>query len=236
MPEVTLSGKLEAFFETGTEGVLWSFIPNGREGYENLHVLQNGDRLTVFADAACAITKWQGNVDLEYERNWQNFPLNPQYGQQAVEGCWVHGLERTLPPETWARMFFDAAPAQLTFVAEEKVSTFSGRLDKFIVPNMQAPIWVLKTDVNSLYLGNADSLTVYNDEHRNQVSWSGVVELTDIDIRTRIIYPSKGETVGPEDIRSHIFPTNIPSELWEQFISEKRPADLVRRFWQQSPS
>lgn len=117
MPEI--KGLLEAFFETGTEGVIWSVYDeakidaDGKRSYEGLHPLKKGDILKVFADVARSEVLWEGVVDLETERNYHPYPLNPQYGQQAVLGMWVHGLQRDLEPETWARMFFEEKPCIL---------------------------------------------------------------------------------------------------------------------------
>ncbi len=122
MPKLTetrfVRGVLEPFFETGTEGVIWSVydtsITNdeGKWTYDGLYCLQDGDKLTVYEPDGTTV-RWQGTVKLEYKRNWQPYPGNPQYGQQAVLGYWVHGLQEDLPPEAWAQMFFDALPVLL---------------------------------------------------------------------------------------------------------------------------
>src|SRR5437870_654623 len=96
-----LEGVLEAYFETGTEGVIWSFEENGKEGYDGLHCLKKGDFLRVFNNAAEKKVIFEGEVDLEYKRLYYPYPLNPQYGQQAVFGMWVHGFQKTEEPEVW---------------------------------------------------------------------------------------------------------------------------------------
>lgn len=110
--ELLVSGVLEPFFETGTEGVVWSVYDPRKRGYEGLNQLQNGDHLTVYEPDGVTI-RWKGVVRLEYKRNYRPYPMNPKYGQQEVLGYWVHGLQRTLEPEAWARMFFDGLPCLL---------------------------------------------------------------------------------------------------------------------------
>ena len=101
-PQV-ITGLLEGFWETGTEGVLWALEEEPFKGYEGLHILENGDELTVFnADGSVL---WKGVIDLEYETGYRNFPLNPQYGQQAALGYWVHGCQRGFAIDDWAYMF-----------------------------------------------------------------------------------------------------------------------------------
>lgn len=100
-----ISGVLIPFFETGTEGILWALEehpPKG--GYEGLHILKDGDYLTVFGDSGEII--WEGTIKLEYKTGYRPYPLNPKYGQQAVFGCWIHGNQEGMDLEEWASMFF----------------------------------------------------------------------------------------------------------------------------------
>lgn len=108
-----IKGKLEPFFETGTEGVIWSVYEDGGKGYDGLHCLDQGDYLTIFEDENKTKILWEGNVDLEYERNYRPFPMNPKYGQQEVLGFWVRGLQKDIEPDIWATWFFDHLPAEL---------------------------------------------------------------------------------------------------------------------------
>jgi hypothetical protein len=103
---------LEPFFETGTEGVIWAVYEDGKQGYDGLNSLKDGDRLKIFASDDSIL--WEGIVQLEYKRRYRPYPLNPQYGQQEVLGYWVHGFQENLDPEVWGKMFFDALKAELT--------------------------------------------------------------------------------------------------------------------------
>lgn len=106
-----IEGSLDPFFETGTQGIIWSLSELGK-GYEGLHSLKNGDYLKVFKKDSGEIL-WQGVVKLEYERRLIPIPTNPQYKAQEVCGMWVHGFQDSLEPIVWAKMFFDGSKAQL---------------------------------------------------------------------------------------------------------------------------
>lgn len=114
-----IRGKLDPFFETGTEGVLWAVVDDEKPNdYTGLHVLRDWDYLRVFdADGKMV---WEGDVALEWTRRYTPFPNNPEWGQQEVFGYWVHGFQRTLEPEVWAQMFFDGLPAELIPIKERQ--------------------------------------------------------------------------------------------------------------------
>lgn len=106
-----ITGKLDPFFETGTEGVIWSFYEDGKNGYDGLNSLKNGDALKVYSSDDSIL--WEGIVNLEYKRRYRQYPLNPQYGQQEIFGYWVHGFQENLEPEVWGKMFLDTLKAEL---------------------------------------------------------------------------------------------------------------------------
>jgi hypothetical protein len=108
---MNIHGRLDPFWETGTEGVCWSLEDRIRPGYDGLFPLSDGDHLTIFDDDGNQL--WSGTISFEYERNYQPYPMNPQYGQQAVFDHWVRGLQRDIAPETWASWFFDHRRATL---------------------------------------------------------------------------------------------------------------------------
>lgn len=111
VPIMRVTGTLDPFFETGTEGVIWSLVVAGMPGYDGLFSLHDGDELVIYN--ATGQAQWRGQVKLEYERRWRPYPTNPKHGQQEVLGFWVHGFQATLDPEVWAKAFFDRAPAVL---------------------------------------------------------------------------------------------------------------------------
>ena len=85
-------GRLDAFFETGTEGVVWSVADQRLPGYDGLWPLQFGDHLDVLD--ANGETLWQGIIKLEYDN--RRVAL---HNQQEVLGYWVHGLQDGADPE-----------------------------------------------------------------------------------------------------------------------------------------
>jgi hypothetical protein len=101
--KVTISGVLEAFFETGTEGVIWSLYEDNKQGYDGLHPLKNGDHLRILGENDAVI--WEGLIDLEYETGYRSFPNNPEYGQQECWGFWVHGNQRGFAISDWGELF-----------------------------------------------------------------------------------------------------------------------------------
>ena len=106
-----IDAHLEAFYETGTEGIIWSvYIEN--QGYDGLYGLENGDELTVYTSDRREII-WKGIINLEFERLYQPYPTNPQYGQQLIFNRWVHGFQVGLDPYIWAKWFFSELPAAL---------------------------------------------------------------------------------------------------------------------------
>lgn len=110
-PTVTISGILEPFFETGTEGIIWSVHEDGVPGYPGLNCLEDGNQLVVFNQERHIL--WSGVIKLEYKRRFRSYPLNPAYGQQEVEGMWVHGFQENVDPEVWTRWFFNKQPCSL---------------------------------------------------------------------------------------------------------------------------
>lgn len=78
--------------------------PEGRWSYYGLHVLGDGDRLTIYDKHDLNAIVWEGVIDMV---------RLPQF-TEAVEGMWVNveqiGVERGL----WTRWFFHEYPAVLT--------------------------------------------------------------------------------------------------------------------------
>lgn len=108
-----VEGRLEAFYETGTEGVIWSVFEEGKKSHDGLNILEYGDYLRIYDSPKKEQLIWEGNIFYDWETNWRPYPLNPRYGQQEVLGYWVHGIQEGVYPETWGRWFFASLPAQL---------------------------------------------------------------------------------------------------------------------------
>ena len=127
-------GRLDAFWETGTEGVQWSFEDPSLPGYDSLFTITN-KLLTILAyDNVTPL--WQGIVDLEYKRNYLSYPQNPDFGQQAIFNHWVHGFEKTLSPELWATFFFEKRRAILH---DPATHAFHGTCDQVLANITKMP-------------------------------------------------------------------------------------------------
>jgi hypothetical protein len=61
-------GSLEPFSETGTEGIVWSICEYGKDGYDALHCLKNGDRLTVYSDVRDGEVEWEGKLEFSEKK------------------------------------------------------------------------------------------------------------------------------------------------------------------------
>ena len=105
------------FSETGTEGGWWAiqedgFVTEGEnEGeqwsYEGLHILGEGDDLTVYGDddsvlfhgiihrdtKTGAVSRRNGNAVTRISRK-----------QQVVGGRWVHWIQKGVDPEAWGEL------------------------------------------------------------------------------------------------------------------------------------
>jgi hypothetical protein len=114
----TINGVLEAFAETGTEGILWSVHEQGVQGYDGLNVLKNGDYLIILDKKESDKVIWEGYIELDYQINYRPYPMNPQYGQQAIGNFWVHGVQKDFNPDKWLQLFMQENPVRLTIAPE----------------------------------------------------------------------------------------------------------------------
>lgn len=82
-------------------------FPDGMWSYEGLHILESGDRLTVYDPADPALTVWEGVVELDTQ---------DPYGSQSqdLHGLAIHSVPRGISLEQWGVFFRDEFPAQLT--------------------------------------------------------------------------------------------------------------------------
>jgi hypothetical protein len=107
--EGVLKGLCFFHSETGTEGGYWAFqdsrhiSPKGDWSYEGLHVLRDGDRLTIFSLAKPDEIVWSGVIKLLE---------HPLFTEDAF-GLWVHADQVGVDRDVWARWFYAEYPAEL---------------------------------------------------------------------------------------------------------------------------
>ncbi|MEK6809705.1 MAG: hypothetical protein AABY40_03450 [Nanoarchaeota archaeon] len=107
--EEMLEGVLFFHSETGTEGGYWAFqdsqfisSDNASWSYEGLHILRNGDRLTIYHPENNNEV-WSGVIALK------QYPLFTE----DARGLWIHADQTGIDRETWAEYFFKSYRARL---------------------------------------------------------------------------------------------------------------------------
>jgi len=96
-------GELMDFFETGTEGVIWTLEDDAHYGYEALQTICEGDHLTILDRVG--ETVWRGIIRCDKKVGSRPYTMNPQYNQQCALGHWVHWIQRGFKPDAWAAFF-----------------------------------------------------------------------------------------------------------------------------------
>ncbi len=98
-------GALEPYFETGTEGTIWSVQEDGEQGYEGLHPINTGDHLTIYDKRGKILFK--GKIFPDHKAGWKEYPLRPGSGcgQPCALNHWIHWTQIGWQPDEWARFF-----------------------------------------------------------------------------------------------------------------------------------
>jgi hypothetical protein len=113
-------GFLEDFFETGTEGTIWSVLNDDERGYDALHPIDAGDYLTIQDQRGRKL--WSGKIRCDRKSGWQRFPENPKYGQPLALGRWIHWTQRGFKPDDWASYFIRPECDRLRGVLRKKAT------------------------------------------------------------------------------------------------------------------
>lgn len=81
--------------------------------YEGMHILKDGDRLTIYSPEDSKIKVWSGVISLQYY---------PVFRENAF-GLWIHADQRGIDRETWAKWFFEEYPAKLVTKKREEAES-----------------------------------------------------------------------------------------------------------------
>jgi hypothetical protein len=111
-------GRLFDWFETGLEGLVWALEEDGKDGYDGLHVIEEGDKLTILGPRRRVL--WKGIIVCDRKTGRIPHPLIPSYKQQAACGFWIHWIQRGFKPETWAKFFIRPEDDRLRAVLTKK--------------------------------------------------------------------------------------------------------------------
>ncbi len=181
--------------------------------------LQSGDLLTIFNTISAGEVLWSGTIDLEYEREMQTGPSGHE--QQALDGCWINGLQRDLEPQAWMSMFDKNLPATL----ERNGVTIYGAMHPYSATGTEGILWALseygKKDYDGLHIfEKGDKLTVYTKVTAGNILLSEEIGLTDAPYR-HVFSPYYTENVSKTPTVSN------PSGFGDAFI-KNYPAILKR--------
>jgi hypothetical protein len=102
----TVRGALIDYFETGTEGVIWTIDDESRHGRPALETICEGDHLTILDPLGNPV--WKGAIRCDKKAGWRPYPKNPDYGQQCALGRWIHWVQKGFKPDEWAEFFIRA--------------------------------------------------------------------------------------------------------------------------------
>ncbi len=101
---VVYHGELDGYFETGTEGFIWSLHEDGKSGYDGLVIIEAGDRLTVYGEDG-RTPLFDGIVHPDYEIGYRPHFAGADHGQPCALGLWIHWTQKGWQPDDWARLF-----------------------------------------------------------------------------------------------------------------------------------
>ena len=117
-------GRLNNFFETGSEGVYWAIQKAAigfQQGssYDALFYLEEGDYLEVYDINELYVhgkhkVIWSGVIKKDLKSHMSTRPTNPEIKQQNILGYWVHWLQQDFENhEQWCWLFVLDYPAKL---------------------------------------------------------------------------------------------------------------------------
>lgn len=106
----TRNAKARECKENGHAWELWEEGPSW--SYEGLHVLHDGDHLTVYSPDDKKHVVWEGEIKLKQHALFT----------EHAGGMWIHADQEGIDRETWAQMFFDGYPCRLVTRDKKRVN------------------------------------------------------------------------------------------------------------------
>jgi hypothetical protein len=104
----TVFGALEAFMETGTEGPIWMLKEYGKNGYEALEEMNDGDILTIYNCVFDGEIDWHGRL---------SFGTDSPFSATLDETSnWTHQVMRKtyhMPTGDWMLITFQHRPCKI---------------------------------------------------------------------------------------------------------------------------
>ncbi len=98
-----IEGYLEDYSATGTEGAIWTLQDDENTGYSGMHLIEEGDHLTITDQLGHRI--WAGVIRCDRRSGLRRRPGNPEFQQPCALGHWIHWTQRGFKPDDWARFF-----------------------------------------------------------------------------------------------------------------------------------
>ncbi|MFA6286139.1 MAG: hypothetical protein WC661_02045 [Opitutaceae bacterium] len=141
-PAPAITGELEDWFETGLEGVVWALIDDANNGYDSLHVIEEGDDLTVLDKAGTVL--WQGTIECDRKTGATPRPTNPHFIQQQALGCWIHWIQKGFEPDHWAEFFIRRPDDRLRGVLVKKSTQVATNVSRGEITDLNAKTESLK--------------------------------------------------------------------------------------------
>lgn len=162
-----ITGNLEAFFESGSEGIQWCIYMDNKKGYDALHYIESDDYITIYDEENSVI--YEGDIIKDNFSNWQPYPMNPMLGQQVAGDYYVHWVQANVDPDLWSEWFNKRLKAEIT---KSNLSNDQRELiKKSIIDNYYKNIELSDAVLTkSKLLINLKEPKHYNEEGTNAVS------------------------------------------------------------------
>ncbi len=103
-------GHLSTSFETGSEGMWWVLIENGKVGHNAEQFIQKNDYLTVYDHQGAIV--FDDIIECDTDTGWKPYHKDKPWGvgQQVANIYWVHWIQKDWLPDKWFELFSQNPP------------------------------------------------------------------------------------------------------------------------------